>query len=486
MTDAGPDPSVRPRARLSTNAAWLFLAQLVVVAIGLIVTIAISRLLGPVELGRWRFAQALFAYGLVFTDVGLSVLAIRELARTRGAAAATYGFPVILVQLAAALGVYALIVVAMLASDLPDRTKLVTAALGLAIFPQALSMAHVLQAHERMELVARIRILNQALSGVAGLAGLIVTRDLLALVVPLFVTTLATDVWIAYRVRRDHGVPFTLPSLQRLVRLAGEGTPFLLSSLALLLIFNADAILLEIFRGERDLGWYAASYSPASQLLLLGGPLVAAAYPRLAALAVAPDQGLRLLKLLLAMLGALILPIALGGAVLADKIVAFLYGAGYEPSVPVLVILMGLPAIGYYNMSLMQSISARGHQPTVMVISFVTAAVNIAANLILIPTAGIVGAATAMLIGEATAAIAYTGVVVRQERSVVLLDYFSSLPAATFMALVVLLVRLSFDVDLIPAIALGAATYLAAAIGFPTPATRFGIMWLRTRLRRAS
>lgn len=484
MTEPSAEaPRSTGRARLSTNAAWLFLAQVVVVVIGLIVTIAVSRLLGPEELGRWRFAQALFAYGLTLTDVGLSVLAIRELARSRGAAVAIYGFPIVVVQLLAALVVYGLIVGIMLASSLPGPTKLVTMALGLAVFPQALSMAHVLQAHERMELVARIRIINQALAGLAGLAGLALSRHLLALVAPIIVVTLLTDAWVAYRVHSDHGVRFAVPSARQLFGLVGEGAPFLLSSLALLVIFNADAILLEVMRGERELGWYAASYSPASQLLLLGGPLVAAAYPRLAALSAAPERSLALLRLLLGLLGALILPLALGGAVLADKVVAFLYGSGYEPSVPVLVILMGLPVIGYYNMCLMQSISAAGRQKTVMRITFLTAAVNVAANLVLIPTAGIVGAAAAMLVGESTAAVAYTIVEARQGR-VVILDFVSSLPAAAFMALVILLMRMLFEVALIPAVVVGAGTYLITLLAFPTPVTRFALSWARAHLRR--
>jgi O-antigen/teichoic acid export membrane protein len=117
-----------------------------------------------------------------------------------------------------------------------------------------------------------------------------------------------------------------------------------------------------------------------------------------------------------------------------------------------------------------------------MVISFAAAAINIGANLILIPTAGIVGAAIAMLIGEAGAAIAYSAILAYRDRSVVVLDYLSSLPAASFMAVLVLLARLSFDVDLIPAIALGAATYLITIVAFPTPAARFGRRWLRMRL----
>jgi O-antigen/teichoic acid export membrane protein len=38
--------------RLSRSAAWLLLAQAVAIASGLLVTVAISRILGPEELGR--------------------------------------------------------------------------------------------------------------------------------------------------------------------------------------------------------------------------------------------------------------------------------------------------------------------------------------------------------------------------------------------------------------------------------------------------
>jgi O-antigen/teichoic acid export membrane protein len=479
-TTAPPDA---PLPRLSRSAAWLLLAQAVAIASGLLVTVAISRILGPEELGRWRFVFALFAYAVVFSDLGLTTLAIREIAR-RPAAASDYALPVVSLQLAMAGLTYAVIVVGTQLLPIEQETKWLAAVFGLVVFPQALSMAHVLQATERMELVARIRILMQAASSVIGLVGLFLTEHLLALVVPMILTQVVTSAWIALRVRRDHGVRFNRPKTDWLLRLLGDGRPFLLASVALLLIFNADAIILGLLRGERQLGFYAAAYALASQLLMVGGPIMAAVYPRLAALSGDRDRGLAVVRPLLGVLGLAILPVALGGLVVADKVVAFLYGAGYESSVPVLMILLGLPAIGYYNTALMQSLSAAGHQPVVMRISFLTAAANIALNVILIVSLGIVGAAIAMILAELVAATAYSVALARRLDAVVIGDYLSTLPAAAFMALVVLLARVAFDAPLLVAIAIGAVTYAASLGIYSTPASRLVLGLLRQGWRR--
>ncbi len=163
---------------------------------------------------------------------------------------------------------------------------------------------------------------------------------------------------------------------------------------------------------------------------------------------------------------------------------AFLYGAGYESSVPVLMVLLGLPAIGYYNTALMQSLSAAGHQQTVMRISFLTAAANIALNLFLIITLGIVGAAIAMILAELVAAAAYSVALSRRLDAVVIGDYLSTLPAAAFMALVVLLARFAFDAPLLVAIAIGAVTYAISLAIFSTPASRLVLGLLRQSWHR--
>jgi O-antigen/teichoic acid export membrane protein len=459
------------------------LAQGVVLASGLLVTVVISRLLGPEELGRWRLVGAIFSYAVVFSDLGLSTLAIREIAR-RPVLAREYGVPVVVLQLATALVMYSVIAFGMQLAPISQDTKNLGMMFGLIIFPQALSLAHVLQATERMQLVARIRIFVQVASSVVGLAGLYATHSLVALVVPIFATQVVTSAWIAWRVRVDHGVRFELPSFRWWGELLGAGMPFLLTSVALLVILNADAIILGVLRGERELGLYSAAYVLASQLLTTGGPIMAAVYPRLAALSEEPGGGIALVRPLLGILGTGILPIALGGAVLADKVIAFLYGAEYQMAVPVLITLMALPAIGYYNTATIQTLSAGGHQRTVMNISFLTAATNIALNILLISFLGILGAAIAMVVAEVVAAVAYTIILALRYQSVVLGSYLESLPAALFMSVVVLLVRIAFDIQLIPAIAVGAVTYGATLAIFPTRASRISVAWLTQRLSR--
>jgi O-antigen/teichoic acid export membrane protein len=459
------------------------LAQAIAIASGLLVTVAISRILGPEELGRWRFVFALFSYALVFADLGLTSLAIREIAR-RPAAASDYGYPVALLQVAMAGLTYAVIVAGTQLAPIAEGTKELAAVFGLVVFPQAMSMAYVLQATERMGLVARIRIGLQAASSVTGIIGLVLTEDLLALVVPMILAQVVTSALIAFRIRRDHGVRFARPSMSWLLDLLREGRPFLLSSLSLLLIFNANTIILGLMRGERELGFYAAAYALASQLFLLGGPIIVAVYPRLAALSGDPARGLAVVRPLMGALGLAILPVTFGGLVVADKVVAFLFGAGYEASVPVLMILLALPAIGYYNSGLMQTLTASGHQRTVMQISFVVAGVNISLNVILIATLGIVGAAAAMILAELAAAAAYSVAVVKRFGAVVIGDYVATLPAAGFMVVVVLLGRVVVDIPLLAAIVVGAATYALTLLVFPTPASRLVLALVRQKWRR--
>ena len=84
-----------------------------------------------------------------------------------------------------------------------------------------------------------------------------------------------------------------------------------------------------------------------------------------------------------------------------------LYGGGFQRSGPILAIAMSLPALGAFNSVLGQALAARGQQQTVMRVALLTAAFNIAANLVLLPTVGIVGAAVAVAVSEVLTLVSF-------------------------------------------------------------------------------
>jgi O-antigen/teichoic acid export membrane protein len=467
-----------PRRRgIAWNSALLVLAQVSSAVLGLATTLVISRALGPSPLGEWQFAAAVSSYLLVVTDAGLSVLAVREIARNRAATPA-FAAPVLVVQTAVAGALYALLLLALLLSPLPGAVVVLTAVVGAIAFVHALSIGHVFQAFERMGTIARVAVATQVSGTGVGIALLLVTRELVWLAVAQLAAGAVADALLLRRARRAFDVPLRLPSLDAARALLRSGGPFLVAGIATQLIFNADAILIEAFRGAHALGIYAAAYAIAAQFLLLTAPVLTAAYPRLSA---EGDEGSASLAAALAgTLGFLVLPVAFVAAALADQLVHALFGSAFHSSARLLAIVMALPALGVYNSVLNQSLTARGRQGTVMRVALATAAFSVGANLVLLPTVGIVGSAVAVAVAEMLTAAAFTAVA---HAAPVLREFaVNALPAAA-AAGAVGVARWLGSTPLAANFAIAAVVYLALAVIAPTPGARRAAVVLR--LRRA-
>lgn len=457
----GDDPSAASGARrLARHGALLAGAQVGSAAIGLATTLVISRALGPTALGRWSFAVAVAAYLLVVTDAGLSQLAIREIARDRARAHAL-GVPVLAVQAAVAGGLYALLVVAVLLSGLSRTASTVTIVVALAAFVHALGIGHVFQAFERMATVARYSLVTHAAGTAVGLVALVLTRQLVWLAAAQVAAGLVSNALLLRLARRSFDLPLALPAPAAGLRLLTAGAPFLVTAIATQLIFNADAILIQLIRGVHDLGLYAAGYALPSQLLLLTGPLMAAVYPRLSA--EGAEGSAALTAAIAGALGFVVLPIALGGAAVSDQLVALLYGHGFRASGRILALAMTLPTLGAYNSVLLQALNARGRQHAVMRVALGTAAFNVALNLALLPLVGIVGAAIAVAAAELLTAVSFS-VVARGSAAPAARAFGASALLAGAAAGAVLAARAAWSPPLALNVAVGAAVYLALAV----------------------
>ena len=71
---------------IAKNTGALALAQIITMVLGLVLVIFIARFLGDVEFGKLAFAQSFTGILVIFADVGLSVLTVREVARNKSQA----------------------------------------------------------------------------------------------------------------------------------------------------------------------------------------------------------------------------------------------------------------------------------------------------------------------------------------------------------------------------------------------------------------
>ena len=150
-------------------------------------------------------------------------------------------------------------------------------------------------------------------------------------------------------------------------------------------------------RGPTDVGLYGAAFRLLSVFIALIAVLNLAIFPVLAAEHGKGMAGgfrpLAAAYLRTACAGAALC--ALGGAILAGPIVELAYGHAYLESVASLRVLAVGAAFLAINGSIAQPVLAAGGERFVLVQIGMTAVLNIAANLIMIPKWGPVGAASA-------------------------------------------------------------------------------------------
>lgn len=453
------DPVTRPPARgLPRSVGWLMASHLATVAVGFVTSIVIAHA-GAEELGRWRFAQAILTYLMVGTDAGLTMLAVREIAR-RPADVDGYAGPVVFIRLG--LAVVALTAAVLIVSPGPDNpVGWFYVAMFLLVVPAALSLTHVAQGLERLRAYALVRFVSGALAGLAGLLAFLLTHELVSLVLPVLAVGLVVDLGLLLYLRATSGVRLRL-GLPRLWRgLVVPAFPFLAGALAIQLVSNADALIIGSALGEGELGLYAAAYVIAGQSLLLSGPISLAAYPRLASLHAGGSGFERAVRELSGVLGLVVLPACVGLALVAPSLVATIYGQGYERSILLLTILMGMPLIGFYNGAIGQALNAAGLQGTVARVAALAAGVNVLVNLALVPTVGLTGAALAAVLTEIVTATAYTRAVRPLAGFAPIRAYVATADAVVIMA--VLLVALP-DLALPVTILIGVAAYLAVVL----------------------
>lgn len=235
--------------------------------------------------------------------------------------------------------------------------------------------------------------------------------------------------------------------------------PLVPSALLGLIMFNADLILLRVFRDTATVGYYAAAYTLVSFLINLGGTYRHSLVPTLARLGDDPAGQHRLYGSAMLLVFSLAFPAAIGGFLVAEPLIITAFGAEYAPAAGALALLVLSVPLGLLREVATGALLAHSRERQVLTLAAWPAAINLALNLLLIPALGIAGAATATILTEATR-LAFALALVRPLgfRLDAFRRLWPPLLAGAAMAGLLLAVR---PATLWTAIPLGAAAYLA-------------------------
>ena len=231
--------------------------------------------------------------------------------------------------------------------------------------------------------------------------------------------------------------------------------PFALGAWMWMAYFRVDVLMLQRLSTPAAVGLYSAAYRVIEALLLVPRTVVGVTYPAASA---AWREG-TLTRGLLARPGKLLALVSLAAAgglwALAPETLVFLFGHPFADGAAALRILaLTLPVL-FVNQYLGMLLPATHRQNAWVALLGAALAVNVAANLVLIPRLGITGAAASTLISECFTLLCYVWLVVRRHGWFLPpLWLLRALAAATAMAWLVTLIPGAFVLRVLAGVAL--------------------------------
>jgi O-antigen/teichoic acid export membrane protein len=435
------------------------------------------RVLGPEGVGAYTFAVVVVGYFDILVHFGLGTLLTRDVARDPTQADRYFGNILVARLCLAGLAVLgSLALTGPLAGPLaigPDvGLAIVLFTLGLLPAALAYTSSAMFNSWERMEVPAAVTVVSTVSRVGLGVGVLLAGYGVVGLAaVSLLVTLLSTALLFGSQIA-VLGRPRLQLNPAFCLALLALSWPLLLNDFLNNVFFHIDAILLKLMAGEVALGHYSTGYKFIDALQIIPSTFVLALFPVLSRQAAGHLGGLvRAFSLGLKVLMVLALPISVGTTLLAEPIIELFAGPAFlslsEPdAAQALQVLIWFLPFGFVNGITQYVLIALNRQRWITLCFFVGAAVNIALNLLLIPSFGFMGAAVVTVISE-WVLLAPFWYAVRKSMPPVPLLALAWRPtlAACIMGLAVLWAR---DINMLLAVPIGALVYAIVLLALGT------------------
>jgi O-antigen/teichoic acid export membrane protein len=388
--------------RIAKNIAALIISTLIVLISGFLYSMYTARYLGPERYGTISFALAFTAIFGVFTDVGLSQLTVREVARKKSLAEKYFG-NVLTAKLVLAVAAFAVVVVVINIMGYPDTTGKVVYIIFLSVIIGALNglFNSTFQAFERMEYQSISGVLNSvsmlvaalfAIShnlGVIGFAYIYLVSNLLVLAFNSVVS-----VHIHFRPHPEMDWTFLEPAFK-------EALPFGLTALLGMVYTYEASIILSYFQGNEGVGWYNAAYRLVLMLLFVPSIVNVVIFPVMSRFFVSSSDTLSFIYIkYFKYMQILAFPMLFGTTLLADRIILTVFGTGFTNSIIALRILIWVPVLTFLGAAFVNLLQATNQQAVMTKMSAICVVVNVLTNLLLIPRFSYIGSSVATVMTE--------------------------------------------------------------------------------------
>jgi O-antigen/teichoic acid export membrane protein len=384
--------------RILANTAYRAAADVGSKLISIAFFVVLARQLGESGFGVFVFGLALAVLLTVLASFGQDPVLTREVARDFSRLD-DYFANTIALKLALALPVLLVAGVVVTAAGMDVATRWVVLLLGIALIAEQLATTcfAVYQAYERLVYVPVVILTQRALTTAVGVAALLAGAGVVAVSAIYLGGALVALAVALVLLRRRVARPHLLVTPRTWPGLFAAAAPVGVATVLALLLFRVDTAILALFETDEIVGNYGAAFRLFEATLFIGWAVTSAVYPVLSRLSPGSRSVGDVFDAALKLIVALTLPIAVGATILADPIIHLVFGADFDEAVTPLALLA--PAIVVYSLAHVAgaTLVAQNRQRAMAITNGVVAALNVGANLVLIPLLSLDGAALVAL-----------------------------------------------------------------------------------------
>ncbi|OGZ33574.1 MAG: hypothetical protein A2Y98_01405 [Candidatus Portnoybacteria bacterium RBG_19FT_COMBO_36_7] len=371
-------------------------------AIALFTLGLVTRYLGQDNFGNYSIVMAFLYIFSVLADLGLYSITLREISK-EGAAESEIVSQAFSFRFFSGLFIFALAPAVAWFFPYSTETKIgiAMASFGFWSLSNTQVLVTVFQKYLKMEKVAIGELAGRIVQ--MGFVGFFIFKNMgfFNIILATSLGSFANFLLIYVFVQKYTAVKIRW-NLSYWRRIMKESFPLAISAIFVMIYFKLDTLMLSIMKPAGDVGIYGVAYKILESMIFFPALFVGLLMPLLSKFALSnqaefkkvSQRGLDIMLIFA-------VPMALGGIVLSDPIIALIAGAQFGEAAGVLNILIFATAIIFLGSLFSNMIIALEKQKALAKIYAIGAVVNFSINLILIPRFSYWGAASSTLFTEA-------------------------------------------------------------------------------------
>lgn len=393
--------------KIAKNAGWLIGGHIAQMLISFIVSILTARYLGPDNYGLISYGTAYISFFTSFCTLGINAIIVKELINNRENEGKIMGTAIGLKAISSFLSAITIVLLVFFIDKGDPVAIKVVAICSLGLILKVTDVfTYWFQSYLKSKITAIVGLIGYLVISIYKVI-LIVTMQSVywfAFSTSLDYFLVGFILWLIYKKQKGQKLVFSRFYAKKLLKSSWN---FILPSLMVSIYAQTDKFMLKQMLGDSEVGFYATAVALTNMWGFVMQAIIDSLNPSIMEdhKANNREKYIQKNKLLYAIVFYVSMIVSLLYCLLSKPMIYILYGEAYLPAYMPLCVITWYSAFSYLGVARNTWVVCENKQKYLIWLYISAATTNIILNLILIPYAGVVGAAFASLLAQVMSSI---------------------------------------------------------------------------------